>query len=66
MKYSKDFVKQCICLKTILIGKVHFMRVFYAVQLNHFVCQVTGPHILWQNYRESMAEDILHSRRAEL
>ena len=42
------------------------MRVFYAVQLNHLVicfCQVTGPHILWPNYRESMTEDILHSRR---
>ena len=24
------------CKKTILIGKLHFMRVFYAVQLNHF------------------------------
>ena len=23
-------------------------------------------HILWQNYRESMAEDILHSRLLEL
>ena len=30
------------------------------------VCQVTDPHILRQNYRESMAEDILQSRRPEL
>ena len=27
---------------------------------------VTGPHILQQNYRKSLAEDILHSRRLEL
>ena len=30
-----------------------------------FVCKVTGPHILCHYYRESIAEDILHSRRVE-
>ena len=29
-------------------------------------CQTTDPHLLWQNYRKSMATDILHRRRPEL
>ena len=37
------------------------MRVFFAVQLNHL--DICLSNILWPNYRESMTEDILHSRR---
>ncbi|XP_027851457.2 ATP-dependent DNA helicase pif1-like [Aphis gossypii] len=29
-------------------------------------CQITDPLKLWQNYRESMADDILHRKRQEL
>jgi hypothetical protein len=40
------------------------LRYLFAIMI--VFCQVTDPHLLWQNYRESMAEDILHSRNLEL
>ena len=40
------------------------LRYLFAIIISF--CQVTDPHLLCQNYRESMAEDILHSRRVEL
>ena len=39
---------------------------FSAKSLKYLFVKSTGPHILWQNYRESMTEAILHSRRVEL
>jgi hypothetical protein len=29
-------------------------------------CQITDPLMLWQNYHESMIDDILHRKRLEL
>ena len=40
------------------------LRYLFAIIISF--CQVTDPHLLWQNYRERMAEDIWHSRRPEL
>ena len=40
------------------------LRYLFAIIISF--CQVTDPHLLWQNYRESMAKDILHSRCVEL
>jgi len=35
------------------------LRYLFAIMISF--CQVTDLYLLWQNYRESMAEDILHS-----
>lgn len=44
---------------------------FHLRMLLHIVkgptsCQITDPLMLWQNYRESLADDILHWKRQEL
>ncbi|KAL4143906.1 hypothetical protein QTP88_006160 [Uroleucon formosanum] len=40
------------------------LRCLFAIMLTF--CQITDPLKLWQNYRESMADDILHRKRQEL
>ncbi|XP_045455771.1 uncharacterized protein LOC123665525 [Melitaea cinxia] len=39
-------------------------RCLFAIMISF--CQITDPHLLWQNYQESMSEDILQRRRQEL
>ncbi|XP_045446150.1 uncharacterized protein LOC123654245 [Melitaea cinxia] len=40
------------------------LRCLFAIMISF--CQITDPHLLWQNYQESMSEDILQRRRQEL
>ncbi|XP_050064916.1 uncharacterized protein LOC126553849 [Aphis gossypii] len=40
------------------------LRCLFAIMLTF--CRITDPLKLWQNYRESMADDILHRKRQEL
>lgn len=40
------------------------LRCLFTIMLTF--CQITDPLMLWQNYRESMADDILHRKRQEL
>lgn len=40
------------------------LRYLFAIMLTF--CQMTDPLMLWQNYCESMADDILHRKRQEL
>jgi hypothetical protein len=40
------------------------LRCLFAIMLTF--CQITDPLMLWQNYRENMADDKLHRKRQEL
>ncbi|XP_045456269.1 uncharacterized protein LOC123666107 [Melitaea cinxia] len=40
------------------------LRCLFAIMISF--CQITDPHLLWQNYQKSMSEDILQRRRQEL
>ncbi|XP_015370488.1 PREDICTED: uncharacterized protein LOC107166369 [Diuraphis noxia] len=40
------------------------LRCLFTIMLT--ICQITDPLMLWQNYHESMADNILHRKRQEL
>lgn len=61
----KAHAKRWIYWITSLIGKTpKSLRGLFVIMLTF--CQITDPMMLWQNYHESMADDILHRTRQGL